>query len=63
MKRTVKFVGTSGLLKTEITITHTEQSAYTPDFKKSMEKVKNQAYDLLRSRGFDHGQIKEVTNK
>lgn len=60
MTRTFKFVAKRGQIKTEITIRHTEENAYSPDIKKSVEEMKNGAYDLLRDQKYNYSDIKQV---
>lgn len=60
MTRTIKFTATKGQLKTEITIRHTEENAYSPDTKKVIEHLKNDVYDLLREQNYNYSEIKEV---
>lgn len=58
MTRTIKFTAQRGDLKTQIVIKHEEKSAYTPDTKKEVEKIKNEIYDFLRNRGYNFSDIK-----
>jgi len=57
MTRTIKFTAKNGDLKTEITVKHTEQNAYTPDTKKVVERIRNKVYDMLREQGYNYSEI------
>lgn len=59
MKRKVKFVADNGVSKTEIQIHHTEKNAYKTKVDTEVDRIKNEAFNFLRNRGYNFSEIKE----